>query len=123
MHIEKENENLIETIIEGIEDVKGENITLIDLSEIENSITNYFIVCSANSTTQVKAIAGSVERKVRKETKEHPWHVEGIGNNQWILIDYVSVVVHVFLEEYREFYDLEGLWGDAKVTVIDNHNG
>ncbi len=122
MNIKTDKKILIDTILTGIENVKGEETVVMDLTEVKNAITEYFIICSANSTTQVKAIANSVERSVRNEIKERPWHVEGIGNNQWILLDYVSVVVHVFFKETREYYDIEELWGDAKITKIENLN-
>jgi ribosome-associated protein len=122
MNIKTDKKILIDTIITGIENVKGEEIVVMDLTEIENAITEYFIICTANSTTQANAISSSVERLVRNEIKERPWHVEGVGNNQWILLDYVSVVVHVFLKETREYYDIENLWGDAKITKIETIN-
>lgn len=122
MNIKTDKKILVHTIIAGIENVKGEEIVVMDLTEIENSITEYFIICTANSTTQANAISSSIERLVRSETKERPWHVEGVGNNQWILLDYVSVVVHVFLKETREYYDIENLWGDAKITKIETIN-
>lgn len=109
---------LIDTIIDAIGDVKGEDITLLDLREIENAFCEYFIICTGNSNTQVSAIAGTVERKVRNETKERPWHVEGNENAQWILMDYTNIIVHVFQREYREYYDIEGLWGDAKEIKV-----
>jgi len=111
---------LITEIIKGIEDVKGENISILDLRDIENSVCEYFIVCDANSNTQVNAISGSIQKKVSKSIKDKPWHVEGENNAEWVLIDYVNVVIHVFQKQVREFYDLEGLWGDAKITNIQN---
>ena len=111
---------LITEIIKGIEDVKGEKITLLDLREIENTVCEYFIICEGNSNTQVSAIAGAVQKNVGKSVKEKPWHVEGESNAEWILIDYVNVVVHVFQRPVREFYNLEGLWGDAKMTNIES---
>ena len=109
---------LIDTIIDAITDVKGEEITLLDLREIENSFCEYFIICNGNSNTQVNAIAGTVERKVRNQLKERPWHVEGADNAQWILMDYSNIIVHVFQREFREYYDIEGLWGDAKEIKV-----
>jgi len=111
---------LITEIIKGIEDVKGEHITIIDLREIENTVSDYFIICDGNSNTQVNAISGSIQKNVGKKLKEKPWHVEGENNAEWILIDYVNVVVHVFQKQTRDFYNLEGLWGDAKITTIQN---
>ncbi len=111
---------LITEIIRGIEDVKGENTTILDLREIDNTVCDYFIICDGNSNTQVSAISGSIQKNVGKKIKEKPWHVEGENNAEWILIDYVNVVVHVFQKQTREFYNLEGLWGDAKITNIQN---
>jgi len=109
---------LITEIIKGIEDVKGENITILDLRDIENTVCDYFVLCDGNSNTQVSAIAGSIQKVVSKSVKEKPWHVEGESNAEWILIDYVNVVVHVFQKHIREFYSLEELWGDSKITQV-----
>lgn len=111
-------DQLITGIIKGIEEVKGNDITILDLREIENTVCDYFIICSGSSNTQVNAIVGSVQKMVSKELKDKPWHIEGAENAEWILMDYVNVVVHVFQKHIREFYDIEGLWGDAKVTSI-----
>lgn len=111
-------DDLIAVIIKGIDDVKGENIQLLDLREIENTVCDYFIICSGNSNTQVNAISGSVQKLVSKELKDKPWHIEGQANSEWILMDYVNVVVHVFQKHVRDFYDIESLWGDAKITEI-----
>ena len=111
-------DQLITNIISGIEDVKGEEIVLLDLREIENTVCDYFIICSGNSNTQVNAIAGSIQKLVSKELKEKPWHIEGQPNAEWVLMDYVNVVVHIFQKPTRTFYDIESLWGDAKITQI-----
>lgn len=111
---------LIDQIVSAIQDVKGEDIMIFDLSGIENSVAETFIICSGNSNTQVNAISGSVEKKVRNELGERPWHVEGTENAMWVLVDYISVVVHIFQRETRSFYDLEELWGDAKITLVEN---
>lgn len=115
-----EKQELIGKIVEAIQDTKGEDVKIFDLSGIENAVTEAFIICSANSNTQVSAIAGNIERKVRNELKERPWHVEGTENAMWVLVDYVSVVVHIFQKHIREYYDIEELWGDAKITEIPN---
>ncbi len=112
-------DQLITEIIKGIEQVKGEKISILDLREIDNTVCDYFIVCEGNSNTQVNAIAGSVQKLVSKALKDKPWHVEGEVNAEWILLDYVNVVVHIFQKQIREFYDIESLWGDAKITVIE----
>lgn len=111
-------DQLITKILKGIDEIKGEDVQLLDLREIENTVCEYFIICSGNSTTQVKALAGSVQKVVGKELKEKPWHVEGEQNAEWVLIDYVNVVVHVFAKNTRAYYDIEGLWGDAKITYL-----
>ena len=110
---------LITTIISGIEDVKGKEITILDLREIENTVCNYFIICEGTSNTQVSAIVNSVQRKVSKSLKDNPWHIEGNDNAEWVLMDYVNVVVHVFQKHIRDYYDIEGLWGDAVTTTIE----
>ena len=118
----KENispDQLISAIISGIEDVKGKEINILDLRDIENTVCDYFIICEGTSNTQVNAIVNSIQKKVSKELKDHPWHTEGADNAEWVLIDYVNVVVHVFQKHIREFYDIESLWGDAKTTVIE----
>ena len=117
----KENSNadqLISVILNGIEDVKGQNINILDLREIENTVCDYFIICEGTSNTQVNAIVNSIQKKVSKETKDKPWHIEGSDNAEWVLMDYVNVVVHVFQKHIREYYDIESLWGDAKTTEI-----
>ena len=111
-------DQLISAIISGIEDVKGKEINILDLRDIENTVCDYFIICEGTSNTQVNAIVNSIQKKVSKELKDHPWHVEGEDNAEWVLIDYVNIAVHVFQKHIREYYDIEGLWGDAKSTVI-----
>ncbi|CAL2055384.1 ribosome silencing factor [Tenacibaculum sp. 190524A05c] len=111
-------DELIATIIKGIDDVKGENIQLLDLREIDNTVCDYFVICTGNSNTQVNAISGSVHKVVSKELKDKPFNVEGQGNSEWVLMDYVNVVVHIFQKHVRDYYDIESLWGDAKITEI-----
>ncbi len=109
---------LIDAIVEGILEVKGKNISILDLRSIHNRVCEYYIICQADSTTQVNAISGSVEEIVRKRIGEKPYHSEGFQNAEWILIDYVTVVVHVFQSHIREFYNLEALWADAEISKI-----
>ena len=113
-------DELISYIIHGIEEVKGLDINLLDLREIENTVCDYFIICNGTSNTHVNAIVSSVQKTVSKAIKDKPWHVEGSENAEWVLMDYVNVVVHVFQKQAREFYDIEGLWGDAKVTMVES---
>ena len=110
---EVSTDQLITGIIKGIEEVKGNDIKILDLREIENTVCDYFIICNGTSNTQVNAIVGSVQKMVSKELKDKPWHIEGAENAEWILMDYVNVVVHVFQKHIREFYDKEGLWAHA----------
>ncbi|WP_347174054.1 ribosome silencing factor [Polaribacter uvawellassae] len=117
-----DTDELIAEIIKGIDDVKGEDVQLLDLREIENTVCDYFIICSGSSNTQVKAISSSIQKIVSKSIKDKPWHIEGEINSEWILMDYVNVVVHVFQKQIREFYDIESLWGDAKITTISSSN-
>ena len=112
---------LVEAVVEGMENLKASNITILDLTELENSVCDYFIISEGTSNTQVKAISNSVEDYVRKTLTEKPWHVEGKENSEWVLMDYVNTVVHVFQSETRKFFDLESLWGDAKITVLENN--
>jgi ribosome-associated protein len=113
-------DELLVNIIKGIEEVKGNDIDILDLREIDNTVCDYFIICNGNSNTQVNAIVNSVQKTVSKELKDKPWHVEGSDNAEWVLMDYVDIVVHVFQKHVREFYNIEGLWGDAKITTIPN---
>jgi ribosome-associated protein len=109
---------LLEEIIRGIENVKGIDIQQLDLREIENTPCEFFVICSANSNTQVNAIVNSIQKTVSKSLQEKPFHTEGLEVAEWVLIDYVDVVVHVFQKQTREFYNIEELWGDAKSTLI-----
>ena len=109
---------LVEEIILGIENVKGEEIHKLDLRELDNTPCDFFIICSGNSNTQVSAIVNSITKTVSKTIKEKPFHTEGLENAEWVLIDYVNVVVHVFQKQIREYYNIEELWGDAKTTQI-----
>jgi ribosome-associated protein len=114
------NDILLANIIKGIEDVKGNDIDILDLRELENTVCDYFVICNGTSNTQVNAIVNSVQKAVSKELKEKPWHVEGTENGEWVLMDYVHIVVHVFQKHIREYYNIESLWGDAKITSIEN---
>jgi ribosome-associated protein len=116
---DKGTDQLITEIIKGIEEVKGQDIEILDLRDIENTVCDYFIICNGNSNTQVNAIVNSVQKTVSKAIQEKPWHVEGSNNAEWVLLDYVHVVVHVFQKQIREFYNIEGLWGDAKSVIIE----
>ena len=112
------SDELTASIVNGIQEKKGENIVQLDLRGLDGAVTDFYVVCEANSTTQVSAIAGSVEKIVREELGDKPWHIEGVENSEWILIDYVNVVVHIFQPDKREFYNIEELWADAKIKEI-----
>lgn len=99
--------------IEGVSDIKGENLVLLDLRGLDNAVCDFFIIAEALSGTQVNAMAESVRKRVRDEADDRPWHVEGSQQSEWILMDYVSTVVHLFQREARAFYDLDGLWADS----------
>ena len=109
---------LIEKIVMGISDVKGQDIEMIDLRKIENRICDFYIICSGSSNTHVSAILDSVKKKVSKTLKEKPSHTEGEENAEWILLDYINVVVHIFQKQVRDFYRIEELWGDCKTNMI-----
>lgn len=111
-------ELLRETIIEGIQEKKGREIVSFDLRKLGSSVADCFIVCHGDSKTQVEAIARSVEEFVFKKLKEDPAHKEGLGNLEWVLLDYFSIVVHIFERESREFYGLERLWADAEIQKV-----
>jgi ribosome-associated protein len=119
---ETESHVLCDAIVEGMQENKAKDIVVLDLREIHNSVCDFFVICSGESSTQVDGISTSITRHTRKELKEKPWHIEGKTNSEWILLDYVSVVAHVFYKDARPFYDLEDLWADAKRTDIPNLN-
>lgn len=108
---------LSEIAIHGIQEKKGHDIVRLDLRELNSSVSDYFIVCNADSSTQVKAIADSVEDEIYKSTQTHPWRKEGLDNAEWIILDYFDIVVHIFRTEKRDFYGIEDLWGDAETTT------
>jgi ribosome-associated protein len=115
----KETNGLLDSIVDGMQEKKAKNITILDLHKIENRIADYFVICDADSGTHVDAIADSVEEVVLKQTNEKPYHSEGQQNSEWILLDYINIVAHVFLRETREYYNVEGLWGDAEIRTVN----
>ena len=118
----EQTKQLVKTITEGIQEKKGTDIVVADLTKIEGTICKYFIICQGSSPTQVEAIAESVGDFARERLKEKPTHVVGLENAQWVAMDYTDVLVHIFLPYVREYYDLEHLWDDAKLTYIPNHD-
>jgi len=122
MHAVKKSDSeiLSETIVQAIQNKKGNDIVSLKLSKLPNAVSNYFILCHGTSKVQVEAIADSVEREVSKMGGGKPWHKEGFENAEWILLDYVDVVVHIFQEQTRTFYNLEDLWADAEKKDYKN---
>ena len=111
-------DSLISNIVDGIENVKGLDVSILDIRDIENTVCRYFVVCTGNSNTHVSAIVSAIKKTVSKELKEKPFQTEGNENAEWVLIDYINVVVHVFQKQIREYYSIEELWGDAKTTKV-----
>ncbi len=122
MHQQNEEKKLLESIIEGIREKKGEEIVQISLLELENSITDYFVICHAQSGRQVDAIADNIEKRLHKNFNEQVIHKEGFSQAEWILLDYSNIVVHVFQKDVRNQYQLEDLWGDGKFTRFNDQN-
>jgi ribosome-associated protein len=118
---EIDSQLLSEVIVEGMKNNKAEDIVIIDLRDVEHAVTDFFVICSGDSPTQIEGTASSVVRLTRKELKEKPWHKEGKNNPQWILLDYVNVVVHIFHKELREYYELEDLWADGKKLIVEDN--
>ena len=108
----------VKNIIKGIENVKGENINIIDFTKLENVDFKYFVICDCQSNIQVNAISNSVKKTVSKELKEKPFNIEGLENKNWVLMDYIDVIVHIFKKDFREIYELEELWADAEIINI-----
>jgi ribosome-associated protein len=111
----KESAYISELAIYGIQEKKGNDIVRLDLRNIFSSVSDYFVICHADSATQVKAIANSVEEEIFKATQQEPWRKEGLQYGEWILLDYIDVVVHIFRTDKREYYGVEDLWGDAEI--------
>jgi ribosome-associated protein len=117
--VRQDSDTLAEVAVRGMQERKGTDIVVLNLKELKNAVADYFIICSASSDTQLDALARSVEEEVEKLTGQSPWQSEGRTNREWILLDYVDVVVHVFLRDRRQFYALEELWGDAEFTYVE----
>jgi len=118
---EVSSDALSEWVVEGMLEKKAADVVVMDLTDIKHAVADYFIICSGNSDTQIDAISQSIEEQIHKKSKQNPWKREGQQNKEWVLIDYVDVVAHVFNKEKRTFYGLEELWGDAKITRIDSN--
>ena len=112
------SQELCKFVVEGMQEKKALNIVTMDLRDIENAIADFFVICTGNSDTQIDAICDSIEETVFKNTQIHPWHLEGKSNKEWILLDYVEVVAHVFRTDRRDYYAIEELWADAESTYV-----
>ena len=115
-----ETENLVKTITAGIQEKKGKEIVIADLREIGDTICQYFIICQGNSPSHVSAIVDSVEEFARKQAQTKPVAIDGLRNAEWVAMDYSDIIVHVFLPAAHDFYDLEHLWEDAKLSYLPN---
>ena len=114
-----ENEQIVNKIVEGIQERKGKRIVVVDMSDLQEAPCSYFVICEGDSRVHVGAIAQSIKDWVRDEIKVKPYAVDGLENSEWIAMDYGQIIVHVFQREPREFYDIEHLWEDAKLTEIE----
>jgi len=117
-----ETDKILDGVLEGIQRIKGKEILIVDLNTINHTECGYFVICHGTSTTQANSIAQSVEETVKELTGVDVWHRDGYRNSIWILLDYGDIMVHVFQKEARDFYNLEGLWADAKTTKIKEDN-
>lgn len=115
-----DSEKLVKAVVSGMQEIKASDIVVMDLREIKNAVADFFVICSGNSDKQLDAIASSIDDEVYKKMKENPWHQEGKNNKEWMILDYISVVAHVFKKDRRKFYSLEKLWGDAEITEIED---
>lgn len=118
---EVDSDVLSSWVVEGMLEKNAKDVVVMDLRDVKHAIADYFVICSGNSDTQIDAISDSIEEEIHKRSKQNPWNREGQQNKEWILLDYVDVVAHVFNKEKRTFYGLEELWGDAKITPIESN--
>jgi ribosome-associated protein len=115
------SETLSDVIVKGMQEKKASDIVVMDLRKIKNAVADFFVICSGNSDKQLDAISDSIDAEVYKKFQENPWHTEGKNNKEWMLLDYINVVAHVFRKDRRDFYALERLWGDADITEIETN--
>ena len=113
-------EKLSDVIVKGMQEKKATDIIVMDLRKIKNAVADFFVICSGSSDKQLDAISDSIDAEVFKALKENPWHTEGKNNKEWMILDYTSVVAHIFRKDRRSFYSLEKLWGDAEITEIED---
>jgi ribosome-associated protein len=114
-----DSKQLSQVVAQGMLEKKASDVIILDLRKVKSAVTDFFVICSGNSDTQVDAITDSIEQEVYKQLGQNPWHKEGKENREWILLDYVDVVAHVFKKDRRQFFALEDLWGDAEVIKVD----
>ena len=114
-----DSKTLVDLVIEGMQKRKATDITIMDVSDL-TTLTDFFVICSGNSDTQIKAIADSVEEEILEHTNEKPWKKEGIQGRTWIILDFINIVIHVMSKEKRDFYSIERIWNDARITHIEN---
>lgn len=117
---EANSDILAELVVKGMQEKKASDIVVLNLKSLKNAVSDYFVIASATSDTQLEAIASSIEEEIYKATRQNPWQSEGRTNKEWVLLDYVDVVAHVFLKDKREFYALEELWGDAGIKHVES---
>ena len=115
-----DSEKLSDAIVKGMQEKKAFDIVVMDLRKVKNAVADYFVICSGGSDKQLEAISDSIDDIVVKKVKEKPWHMEGKSNKEWMILDYISVVAHIFRKDRRQFYSLEKLWGDAEITEIED---
>ncbi|WKN41934.1 ribosome silencing factor [Tunicatimonas pelagia] len=115
------SKELSDIMVFGMQEKKAEDIVKLDLRKVKNAVADFFVICSGNSDTQLDAITDSIEKEIKERTGENPWHREGKENREWMLLDYVNVVAHIFTHDRREFFALEELWGDAVITHVDSN--
>jgi len=115
-----DSEKLSDAIVKGMQEKKATDIVLLDLRKVKNAVADFFVICSGNSDKQLEAISDSIDEQVYKIVKEKPWHLEGKKNKEWMILDYITVVSHVFRKDRRGYYALEKLWGDAEITEIED---
>ena len=118
----QETDILLDKIVDGIKQMKGKDVNILDLQKLKLAVCKYFVICTGSSNTHVLSISDNIKKNVLKEIKEKPWHVEGKETSQWILMDYSDIVVHVFQKETRKFYNIEDLWGDASLKKNEIYN-
>jgi ribosome-associated protein len=116
---QQDPKKLADLVVKGMQEKKAADIVVMDMREVKNAVADFFVICSASSDKQLSAISDSIDEFVYKGLKENPWHKEGQNNKEWMLLDYITVVAHLFRKDRREFFALEKLWGDSKITTIE----